>query len=299
MRHDFHCFSSALRRSRALISIHIRKIYYEKVCTKWLSHGFPCVHSTHASIVVAVIANHTFGRWSYGANRVQVDADVKVLSEFLSYLHTDTVRVSPAISSLSPVQSQSRGSRMYYMHSPRPYPDSLVDYATRLRSINLPLRLLTENEVFRLMVWANPTNDPKRGSDQVGTTAATLFEVRLIQFGHVSLLNNVQTSWVQLIRTVWQINPAIAVHLPERFKSPVVRNEVSKLVRSSTIEALDVPEALPFLLGDRLDPKFRRDFRVTAKARLTCSPLISGDSVSYFMGACSTHHCQHAFRTTL
>lgn len=77
-----------------------------------------------------------------------------------------------------------------------------------------------------------------------------------------------QTSWAQIIRTVWQINPAIAIHLPERFKSPVVRNEVSKLVPSYTIEALDIPEALPFLLGDRLDPKSRQDFRVTIIARL-------------------------------
>ena len=82
-------------------------------------------------------------------------------------------------------------SRVTYVpisNSPQPHADSLVDYATRLRSINLPLRLLTENEVFRLMVWANPTNDPKRGSDQVGTTLATLFEVRLIQFGHALCL---------------------------------------------------------------------------------------------------------------
>lgn len=56
--------------------------------------------------------------------------------------------------------------------------DSSADYATRLRIISLPLRLLTENEIFRLMVWANPTNDPKRGSDHTGTTAVTLFEAR-------------------------------------------------------------------------------------------------------------------------
>jgi hypothetical protein len=161
-------------------------------------------------------------------------------------------------------------------HWPESHLTVLTDYVTRVRSTNLPLRLLTENEVFRLMVWANPTNDPKRGYDQYGTASATLAEVCLKPLS-CSLSYDIQNSWVQIIRTLWHINPAIAVHLPERFKSPIVRNEVSKLVRSSTLEAVDVPEALPFLLSERLDPKFRRDFRVSTKASLICSTLTSED----------------------
>jgi hypothetical protein len=57
---------------------------------------------------------------------VQVDADVKVLSEFLSYLQADTVRVSPAISSLSPAQAQSQGSRMYDKHPLVLHPDTVI-----------------------------------------------------------------------------------------------------------------------------------------------------------------------------
>ncbi|KAJ6618823.1 hypothetical protein B0H10DRAFT_2217316 [Mycena sp. CBHHK59/15] len=166
-------------------------------------------------------------QWSYGANRVQVDADIKVVSEFLSYLQTDTVRGSLAISSLSPAQSASRSS----------------EYTSKLRSLNHPLKLLVENEIFRLGVWANPTNDPKRGTDH---TERGLLEA----------------SWATMVRRVWQIDPAIAVHLPERFKSSiVVRNEVAKLVRSATRDVLDTPEALPFLLGDRLDSTVRRDLK--------------------------------------
>ncbi|KAJ6502153.1 hypothetical protein C8R45DRAFT_975566 [Mycena sanguinolenta] len=166
-------------------------------------------------------------QWSYGANRVQVDADIKVVSEFLSYLQTDSVRGSVAISSLSPAQSDSRSSQ----------------YVSRLRSLNQPLKLLVENEIFRLTVWANPTNDPKRGTDH---TERGLLEA----------------SWAATVRTVWQIDPAIAVHLPERFKGyTVVRNEVTKLVRSTTRDVLDTPEALPFLLGDRIDSSVRRDLK--------------------------------------
>ena len=130
--------------------------------------------------------------------------------------------------------------------------------------MNLPLRLLTENEIFRLTVWANPTNDPKRGTDHSGTAAATLLEVRSIRRPATSTEHE-QSAWSPIVRTLWQINPAIAIYLPERFKSPVVRNEVSKLVRSSTLEVLDVPEALPYLLGDKLDPRVRRDFKVLVR----------------------------------
>ncbi|KAJ7172099.1 hypothetical protein C8R46DRAFT_1258016 [Mycena filopes] len=166
-------------------------------------------------------------QWSYGANRVQVDADIKVVSEFLSYLQTDSVRGSVAISSLAPTQAAALSSQ----------------FAAKLRSLNHPLKLLVENEIFRLSVWANPANDPKRGVDH---TERGLLEA----------------SWAAMVRMVWQIDPAIAVFLPERFKSyVVVRNEVTKLIRSSPRDVLDTPEALPFLLGDRLDSAVRRDLK--------------------------------------
>ncbi|CAA7271519.1 unnamed protein product [Cyclocybe aegerita] len=166
-------------------------------------------------------------QWSYGANRVQVDADIKVLSEFLSYLQSDSVRGPAAISSLSP----SRLSATYY--------------AERMGSLNLPLRLLTENEISRLSVWSNPTNDVKRGADIVGNMERTLLD----------------TAWPGIVRTLWRLDPAVAVYLTERFKNPHIRYEVGKLVRSNTTDVLDIPDALSFLLGDRLDPRVRRDLK--------------------------------------
>jgi len=50
--------------------------------------------------------------------------------------------------------------------------------------------------------------------------------------------------------------------MSERFKFASLRNEVTKLVRSSTLEVLDVPEALLYLIGDRLDPAVHRDLKV-------------------------------------
>ena len=39
------------------------------------------------------------------------------------------------------------------------------------------LRLLVENEIHRLNVWNNPTNDPKRGVDSVGTIEKSMTDV--------------------------------------------------------------------------------------------------------------------------
>lgn len=61
---------------------------------------------------------------------------------------------------------------------------------------------------------------------------------------------------------MWQVDPAIAVFFAERFQNMASRAEVAKLVRSNTANVLDVPEALPLLVGDRLDPNIRRDLKV-------------------------------------
>jgi phosphatidylinositol 4-kinase len=111
-KHGFRSSSSVSRLSKALILILTVKMLYVKAFTLQLILGSPYAHSKVVQRIAFSILN-AVNRWSYGANRVQVDADVKVLSEFLSYLQTDTVRGSPAISSLSPVQSASRSSRTY------------------------------------------------------------------------------------------------------------------------------------------------------------------------------------------
>lgn len=121
-----------------------------------------------------------------------------------------------------------------------------LDYDARMRDLNAPLRLLTESELFRLSVWANPTNDTKRSTDLTGVTERGLVDM----------------TWLGIIRTVWNIDPAITIFLTERFKSPFIRNEVGRLVRSSPKEVLAVPEAVYFLLGDRFDASVRRDLKV-------------------------------------
>ena len=72
-----------------------------------------------------------------------------------------------------------------------------------------------------------------------------------------------------MVRTVRKIDPAIAVYLAERFKSPMVQSEVGKLVRSSSLDFLDIPEALHFLVGDKVDLNVQRDLKVYRHLCLT------------------------------
>ncbi|THH29581.1 hypothetical protein EUX98_g4604 [Antrodiella citrinella] len=162
-------------------------------------------------------------QWSYGANRVQIDADIKLLSEFLSYLQADAVRGFPAISSIASGQA-NRASH----------------YTSALKTLNIPVRLLVDNEIYRLTVWTNPTSDAKRGVDHFGTIEKTMTD----------------TAWTSTVRKAWQVDPALAVYLTERFNVPIVHHEVGRLVRSRTRDVLDIPEALRFLVGDRIGTEY-------------------------------------------
>ncbi|KAH9071165.1 hypothetical protein EDB83DRAFT_2366879 [Lactarius deliciosus] len=167
-------------------------------------------------------------QWSHGSNRLQMDADSKLLIEFLSYLQADTARLAHAVSSLGQTQAT--------LMNPT--------YVSRLKAHSIPLKLLVENEVYRLTVWSNPVNDLKRGGD------------------HPSYLERSMTedAWKSAVRAAWEINPAIAVGFVERFKHPAVPREVASLIRSRPRDVLHIPEAIELLVGDRLDG-VRRDLR--------------------------------------
>ncbi|KAI0822734.1 atypical/PIKK/PI4K protein kinase [Trametes gibbosa] len=192
-------------------------------------------------------------QWSYGSNRVQVDADIKLLSEFLSYLQADTIRGYQAISSLAPAHAPSQPSQ----------------YVAALKNLILPLRLLVENEVFRLTVWTNPGNDPKRGMDHICQLEKTMLD----------------SSWTSAVRKAWEIDPAIAVYFAERFNYPILQSEVGRLVRSSTPDVLDVPEALRFLVGEKLDLSVQRDLRYL----LLWAPVAPVVAITYFERRYNNH----------
>ncbi|KDQ09838.1 hypothetical protein BOTBODRAFT_178753 [Botryobasidium botryosum FD-172 SS1] len=57
-------------------------------------------------------------------------------------------------------------------------------------------------------------------------------------------------AWAQIIRTAWKVNVAIAIHMVERFKYPVVLQEVTRLIRLHPEEAVALPEASAYFRAD-------------------------------------------------
>lgn len=60
--------------------------------------------------------------------------------------------------------------------------DHSTDYRTSLKTLGNPLRLLVDNEIFRLTVWTNPSNDFKRGADHVSTAEKVMTDVGVREY---------------------------------------------------------------------------------------------------------------------
>lgn len=125
----------------------------------------------------------------------------------------------------------------------------IEDYAALHKNQHQLLRLLVENEIIRLNVWLNPTNDPKSGADFAGVEK-TFYDVRIqIRYSRDRVDTTLlQDTWIQMTRAAWKIDPMVAVHMAERFKANAVQREVTRLVKANAKEAMDIPEALKFLL---------------------------------------------------
>lgn len=65
-----------------------------------------------------------------------------------------------------------------------------------------------------------------------------------------------------MVHLAWEIDPHLAVRMPSRFKLPVVENELRNLIANNTLDAVDDPEALIILLGERLTPTKRLNLKV-------------------------------------
>ncbi|KAG8764613.1 phosphatidylinositol-4- kinase [Ceratobasidium sp. 428] len=169
-------------------------------------------------------------QWSFAANLVQVNTDIKLLNEFLEVIQQDSIRADHVTSSLQLERVSSRSPAYHGKH----------------RAQNSLLKLLIENEISRLRVWANPTNDPKRGVDYLSNSERSMTD----------------DGWRTMVRTAWSIDAAIAVHMTERFKRPAVENELTRLVRADPGSALHVPEAVKFFIGDRFSRNQKRDHKL-------------------------------------
>lgn len=86
--------------------------------------------------------------------------------------------------------------------------------------------------------------------------------------------------------------------MAERFNVASLHNEVTRLVRSNTREILDCPEALRFLIGDKLDAGVKRDIKVLLGYTQSVSLLIA-DTVPLAMGTSASYPGYHILREAL
>ena len=102
-----------------------------------------------------------------------------------------------------------------------------------------------------------------------------------------------------MIRTAWKIDPAIVVHFPRRFVHPIIEKEAGRWVRAHSREVIDYPEALQFLIGDRLDLGVTRDLKVCCAIDCPTKALLTTFVVCPSVGARDTNPCNYIFRTPL
>ena len=83
-------------------------------------------------------------------------------------------------------------------------------------------------------------------------------------------LTGLQAAISGYLKTAWDENPAIAVHLPKRFQNQRLNSEVRFQVLNFPQRVLDEPDALEILLGRQLP----NDVTFQLKVRAVISPFI-------------------------
>jgi phosphatidylinositol 4-kinase len=192
-------------------------------------------------------------QWSYGSDRIQVGAEIKLLSEFLGIVQSDHIRGDHLTTSMPDrgpkFLVKGRSDFMIQLsvyHADSIGYSSLDDYVSQHRDRVRILQLLVESEVYRLSVWHNSLEEPNRATSTAPMEKAITPD-----------------DWTRLVQKAWKMSPPMTVHMGERFKYPAVQTEITRLVRANPKAVIGVPEALHFLLGDKLETASRRALQVS------------------------------------
>ncbi|GAA5841119.1 hypothetical protein JCM5353_003658 [Sporobolomyces roseus] len=171
--------------------------------------------------------------WSFGTNRIQLKADLQAVEELASVVDSDFLSFVFASSSsnLNSLSSTPLPNRMSTSRAKE-------DHSVRKEL----LKALLDDEADRLRLWINPTQDSKRGPIMSSQNASP-------------------DRLVKLARQAWTKWPKVIVHLPDRFKFPLVANEVVHLVRSDPLAVQDSPDALAYFLDDGIPAESRSKLR--------------------------------------
>ena len=80
---------------------------------------------------------------------------------------------------------------------------------------------------------------------------------------------------------------------------PALEAEVARLVRSNPLACVDIPDALNFLVGDRLDLAVRRDLKVRSNLAFLRDILAHVRLAPLIMVPGPTDHCHLVLRTSI
>ena len=72
------------------------------------------------------------------------------------------------------------------------------------------------------------------------------------------------------MNTAWKIDPKLVVFMSERFKGLGLEMEAGRWIRAHTREVMDVPEALHFIAGDRMNAGVQRDLKASLALNYVC-----------------------------
>ncbi|EEH47921.2 1-phosphatidylinositol 4-kinase STT4 [Paracoccidioides brasiliensis Pb18] len=177
-------------------------------------------------------------RWSLGGNRLQMKAEDKVLKDIESLLES-TARIA-------------------------------TDASSTRRSLQAKqelVRILVENERYRLRVWLSPLEHEKRHYIS----------------GSVNKIDPEVIS--SLMRLAWAENHGLAMQLAARFPFPKLKSDVRWLLLNFPEKAIDDPDSLEILIGTELPP----DVSFQLKYLLYWAPVNPIAAVTYFLPTYVNH----------
>ncbi|GAA5990191.1 hypothetical protein JCM5350_001078, partial [Sporobolomyces pararoseus] len=191
--------------------------------------------------------------WSFGTNRIQLKADLQAVEELAAIVESDLVSFSSAStsSSFTAINTLPRAFECPSLESEDIEADLAVENTGRTSPSRAKeehslrkelLEVLLRDEADRLKLWLNPAQDSKRGP----------------------ILSPSQPSpdrLVKLARFAWRRWSKVVVHLPARFKFPLLSNEVTERVRSDPLAVQDSPHALAFFIDEEIPDESRSKLR--------------------------------------
>ncbi|GES90544.1 phosphatidylinositol 4-kinase [Rhizophagus clarus] len=174
-------------------------------------------------------------RWAYGGNKRAMTTEYKLLIEVYRLVENDKVELTEVLSTAPKKYSHFSLSNTISISMSDKNREEIVNQTTKSKKL---LLLFLESELSNLATWSNPLNIP----DPTKENFVSVVESRLTE-----------DNWKNNVRHAWWISSQLAVQMAFRFKQPFVQNELHKLLASNASDAVRVAEALPLLLGDKLN----------------------------------------------